>query len=206
MSYDLSIVPKDSKSVIRRAQVESYIESLPHVQRGNDGVFDYGKPSRRMIVQIYVEQTETIGSIGVTVPAAGTKSSCEAALLLSFKIAEHLGWKVFDQQLGDFLDKNTASEVLQSQKKFGDTQDEVLKRRASGEATFGEVFAEKIYEHKALVIIPTLVIAAVIAGWILIKRGMAEDKFVWLFMGAAAVLLCVRAVIATLWHRAKKRP
>ena len=204
MSYDLAIQPKDSKLAKQRAQVESFIGSLPHVKRENDGVFAYGKPSSRMCVHIYTGEEETIDSIGVSVPAANSNSSQEAALLLCFKIAEHLDWHVFDQQLGDYLDKSTANKVLQSQKIFGNSEDEVLRRRASGETTLGEVFAEKFSEHGAIVIIPTLVLAAVVAGFVLIKRGMAEDSFVWLFMGALAILHMMRALIATVWHKTKK--
>jgi hypothetical protein len=174
------------------------------VNRESDGVFAYGKPSPRVFVHIYTGQEEIIDSIGVSVPAAYSNSSQKAALLLCFKIAEHLDWHVFDQQLGDYLDKNTINEVLRSQKKFGDYEDEVLSSRASGKATFGEIYMEKFSEHSAFAVIPTLVPAAVVAGYVLVKRGMAEDSFVWVFLGAAAVLHVARALICTIWQRTKK--
>jgi hypothetical protein len=201
MSYDLAIQPRDSKPAKPRAQVESFIESLPHVKRESEGICAYGKPSSRMFVHIYTGEEEAIDSIGVSVPAAHSGSSQKAALLLCFKIAEHLKWEVFDQQLGDYLDKKTVAEVLDSEKQFGESHEEALKHRASGKATFGEMFGDKIWEHRAIVIIPTLILAAILAGFILIKRGMAEDSFVWLFMGALAILLVTRALIAAAWHK-----
>jgi hypothetical protein len=112
MSYDIFIQPKDSKSVTPRAAVESFIASLPGVRQESSGAFAFGDKRRRLFVHISTGNSDTIDSIGVSVPAAFTGSSGERALPLCFQIAEHLGWQVFDPQVGDFWDKSTAAEVL----------------------------------------------------------------------------------------------
>ena len=208
MSYDISIQPKDGKSVTQRASAESFIAALPGVRRESDGVFAYGDKRRRLFVHIYTGDSEAIDSIGASVPAAFTGSSGEQALLLCFQIADHLDWQVFDEQLGDYLDKSTAAEVLASQKDYGDSEEEVLRRRASGEASFGELYLEQFYAHGAVLLITTLVLAAVVAGYLVIERGMVQDRFPWLFFGAAVVLHAVRALIWTIWRsiRYGKKP
>jgi hypothetical protein len=186
MSYDISIQPKDSKSVTPRAAVESFIASLPDVRRESNGVFAYGDERRRLFAHIYTGDTATIDSIGVSVPAAFSKSS-EQALSLCFQIAEHLDWQVFDEQVGDYLDKSTATEVLP--------------RRWKGQASIGEIFCEQFALHSAWVVVPTLILTVVIAGYILVARGISESKMPLLFCGAAFGLHAVRALIVTIWRK-----
>jgi hypothetical protein len=114
--------------------------------------------------------------------------------LLSFQIADHLGWQVFDPQVGDFLDKGTANEVLRTQKDFGDTGEEVLRRRAAGEAGFTEIFSEQLACHGAWVLIPTLVIAALAAGYFVAQGVVAESRFPLLFCGSATCIHVLRAL------------
>ena len=201
MSYDISIQPKDAKATAQRSLVDSFIASLPGVRRESPGVFAYGDKRRRLLVHIYTGETDAIDSIGVSVPAAFTGSSGEQALLLCFQIAEHLGWQVFDPQLGDFLDKSTAAEVLRSQKDYGDTEQEVLSRRAAGEASFGEVYTQQFSCHSAWVLIPTLIVAALVAGYFVVQRGVAEGRFPWIFFGTAFVIHAVRALVCTIRQR-----
>jgi hypothetical protein len=122
----------------------------------------------------------------VSVPAAFSKSS-EQALALSFQIAEHLGWRVFDEQIGDYLDKSTAAEVLP--------------RRSKGQASFGEIFGEQFACHSAWVVVPTLILAVIIAGYFLVARDISESKMPWLFCGVAFGLHAVRALIVTIWRK-----
>src|SRR3954468_2593914 len=103
MSYDLTIQPKKSDaSPIKKEQIESFIASLPGVRRDGPNTFAYSDRPGRMFMNIYTEDAQEIDSIGVSVPAAFSGTSGEAALLLCFKIAEQFGWEVFDEQLGDF--------------------------------------------------------------------------------------------------------
>ena len=201
MSYDISIQPKDGKSVTQRASAESFIAALPSVRRESDGVFAYGDKRRRSFVHIYTGESEAIDSIGVSVPAAFTGSSGEQALLLCFQIADHLGWQVFDEQLGDYLDKSTAAEVLASQKDFGDSGEEVLRRRSAGEASFGEIYGQQFSCHSGWVLIPTLIVAIVISGYFVVARGVSESRLPWLFVCTAFVLHGLRALIVTIWRR-----
>jgi hypothetical protein len=181
--------------------VESFIASLSGVQRESDGVFAFGDKRRRSsFVHIYTGDAETIDSVGVSIPAAFSKSS-ESALLLCFQIADHLGWQVFDEQLGDFLDKSTAAEVLRSQSEFGDTAGEVLSRRSKDEASFGEIFGQEFSRHSAWVLIPTLIVAAIGAGYFIVVRGVVQDRFPWLFCGFLFGLHAGRALIMTIWRR-----
>src|SRR5438270_903845 len=106
MSYDLTIQPKKSDAgPIKKEQIESFIVSLPGVRRDGPNRFAYSDRPGRMFMNIYIEDAPEIDGIGVSVPAAFSGTSGEAALLLCFKIAEQFGWEVFDEQLGDFLQK-----------------------------------------------------------------------------------------------------
>lgn len=201
MSYDISIQPEDSKATAQRLQVDSFIASLPGVRQESPGVFAYGDKRRRLFVHIYTGETDAIDSVGVSVPAAFPGSSGEQALLLCFQIAEHLGWQVFDPQRGDYLDKSTAAEVLRSRKDYGDAEQEVLARRAAGEASFGEVYTQQFSCHSAWVLVPTLIVAAFVAGYFVVQRGVAEGRFPGLFFGAAIILHAVRALVCTIWQR-----
>jgi hypothetical protein len=203
MSYDISIQPEDSKAIAQRLQVDSFIASLPGVRLESPGVFAYGDKRRRLFVHIFTGETDAIDSVGVSVPAAFMGSSGEQALLLCFQIAEHLGWQVFDPQLGDYLDKSTAAEVLRSQKDYGDTEQEVLARRVAGKASFGEVYTQQFSCHSAVVLIPTLIVAALIAGCFVVQRGVAEGRFPWIFICTAFVIHAVRALTCTVWQRIK---
>jgi hypothetical protein len=201
MSYDISIQPKDSKATAQRSVVDSFIASLPGVRQESSGEFAYGDKRQRLFVHIITGDADTIDSVSLSVPAAFTGSSCEQALLLSFQIAEHLGWQVFDPQVGDYLDKSTATEILRSQKNYGDTTEEVLRRRSAGEASFAEIFGQQFACHSAWVLIPTLLVAALVAGYFVVEHGVAESRFPWIFFGTALGIHVVRALVCTIWQR-----
>ena len=201
MSYDLSIQPKDPKSVTQKAQAEAFIASLPGVRQESAGVFAYGDTKGRLFVHIYTGESETIDSIGFSVPAAYSKSSFEPALLLSFKIANHLGWDVFDEQLGDYLHESTASEVLRSQKELGDTDEEVLSRRAAGEATFTETFGHHLTHYRRAGMLSSIILAAVIAGFIVVYFRLSENCMFWIGFGVWLVIVALRAFALTVWER-----
>jgi hypothetical protein len=203
MSYDLSIQPKDPKAIAQRSQVESFITSLPGVRLEGPGIFAHGDAGRPLFVQIYAGESDTIDSVDVSVPAAFSGASGDQALLVCFQIAEHLGWQVFDPQLGDFLDRSTAAEVLRSRKDYGDTEDEVLGWLAARKASLGEIYAQQLYCHTVWVLIPTLIGAALLAGYFVVQRGVSESRFPWLFFGAAAVIHGLRALVCTIWQRVR---
>jgi len=163
-------------------------------------VFEYGDKQRRLCVQIYTGESAEIDFIGVSVPAALSKSSGELALLLSFQIAAHLGWQVFDAQLGDYLDKSTVTEVLHSQKRLGKTEKEVLARRAVGEASFGERFGQNFTGYSRMGIISSIVLAAVIAGFVVIHFGLLEQRMIWIGFAAWVSIATLRALALTIWQ------
>lgn len=201
MSYDITIQPKDSGVTVARTRVEAFLASLPGVRQEGSGVFAYGDKRRRFQVHLFIGETDQINSVGISVPAAFTGASGEQALLLCFQIAEHLGWQVFDPQIGDYLDTTTAAEVLRSQKNYGNTSEDVLRRRYAGEASFGETFGQQFACHSGWVLVPTLIVAALIAGYFIVRRGVAEPRFPWIFFGAALGIHLVRALLCTLWQR-----
>src|SRR5258708_20018940 len=125
MSYDLTIQPRESKSgAVEREEIESFIASLPGVGRDGQKAFAYSDAQGRMFMSIYADDTPKVEGISVSVPAAFSGTSGEAALLLCFNIAEHFGWGVFDEQLGEFLGKETLGQVLRSQRRYGETEEE----------------------------------------------------------------------------------
>jgi hypothetical protein len=208
MSYDLYIQPTESESAVPRSFLEPILVSLSGVRQAGSGEFVYGDKRQRLFVNISTGNSNEINSIGVTVPAASTALSCEPALLLSFEIAEKLNWKVFDPQSGDYLDQRTAAEVLASQKDYGNSSEEVLRRRSSGEASFWETYCHYFSCHSGWVVIPTIILAAGAAGYWVVQNAVAPRRFVWIFFATAFGIHSGRALVLMIWERIgnKKRP
>jgi hypothetical protein len=99
------------------------------------------------------------------------------------------------------LESNSAAEVLRSQKDYIDTGEEALRRRSAGEASFGEVFAQQFACHSGWVLIPTLAVAALVAGYFVVQGGVAESRFLWIFFGTALCIHAIRALVFTFWRR-----
>lgn len=210
MSYDLTIQRKESESgSVKKEQIESFIASLPGVRRDGPNTFAYSDGPGRMFMNIYTDDAPETNSIGVSVPAAFSGTSGEAALLLCFKIAEQFGWSVFDEQLGDFLQKETLGEVLKTQRRYGNTAEEILRRRASGKATFVDSFlGYEILHHGKVAAISSLIIAVIVTVLLAVYvPGFAKrDTLVpFAFVVTWGALLGAKALVVTLWKK-KKSP
>src|SRR5262249_35578086 len=147
-------------SARERAEVEAFIASLPGVRRDGPKAFAYTDKSGRMFMSIYTDDAPKVEAVSVSVPAAFSGTSGEAALLLCFKIADHLGWGVFDEQLGNFLDAETPQQVLATHRKRGVTEEDILQGRPS---SFWLTFlGEELSNHNKITFIITFVLATAI--------------------------------------------
>ncbi len=80
MSYDLCVQSRDSYAGAHRAEVESFLASLPGTRLEEPGVFAYVDKRRRVLVHIYTGASDTLDSIELSVAAAFTGSSGKEAL------------------------------------------------------------------------------------------------------------------------------
>jgi hypothetical protein len=212
MSYDITIQPKGANAPqLNREQIESFIASLPGVRRDGAQVFAYTGGQGNIFMSIYVDDSADGRHITVSVPGAFTGSSGEAALLLCFRIADHLGWEVFDEQSGDILKKDTLQQVLKDQRRYGRSEEEVLSRRASGETGFWDcLLGYELLNHRKTAVITTLALA--VAGTALLAiyvPGFANsDRKVPIgFVVIWGMLLGIKAVFVAsrkTWRSASK--
>ncbi len=204
MSYDLTIQPRGpNTAAVDKERVESFVGSLPGVRRDGPKAFAYTGGKGTIFMSIYIDDAPKVEGISISVPAAFTGTSGEAALLLCFQIADHLGWGVFDEQLGDFLEKDALRQVLRRQQKYGRSEEEVLRRRASGASGFWDCFLgyEILHHRKASVLISLVLAVTATVLLALYVRGYARSDylvplsfvFIWGF------LLGVKAVVVALW-------
>jgi len=126
-------------------------------------------------------------------------------LFLCSEISDHFGWEVFDEQLGDFLDKDTLRNASPSRDSLEDDREETGRLAAANKASFAGQFMEELLNHGAVPLISTLVIAAFVAGCLLIHLNLVEDRFPWLFFVAFSVLHTVRAFLWAARQRAFPR-
>lgn len=204
MSYDLTIQPKQANAdSIRREEVESFISSLPGLRRDGANAFAYTGGKGSIFMSVYLDDSPEIRDISISVPAAFTGSSGKAALLLCFRIADHLGWGVFDEQVGDFLNKETLQDVVNDQRRYGGSADEILSRRASGGTGFWDcLLGYELMNHGKAAVIVTLVLAVI--GTILLViyvPGFANSDrkvpvgflMIWgMLLGTKAVFVALR--------------
>jgi hypothetical protein len=147
MSYDLLIQPKESGAAIGREEAESFIASMVGVRAESAGVFAFQRQG--LFIHIYTGESARIDSIEVSVPAAFSGANGKQALPQCFEIAQHLGWLVFDPQVGDYLNNESRADLHDD--------DEV---RTSGSASFGERFWTQLQNHDAVPTVVVLILAA----------------------------------------------
>lgn len=212
MSYDLTIQAKEANAdAIDWDQVESFISSLPGVRRDGAKTFAYTGGKGTLFMSIYVDDSPEVRVISISVPTAFSGSSGEAALLLCFRIADHLGWGVFDEQIADFLEKDTLQQVLKSQRRYGRNEEEVLSRRASGDTDFWDcLLGYELLNHRKTAVITTLLLALTATTLLAIYvPGFANNDY-YVPVGFVVIwgmLLGVKAVFVSLrktWRSAVK--
>ena len=95
MSYDLSVQPRGKSQGATRSSVELIVANIPGVRHyRSTGIFEYGHPPG-CVLQIFVEGEPQADSVSLSLPAAyNRKDTVALALLLAFRIADHVGWEV----------------------------------------------------------------------------------------------------------------
>src|SRR5262245_35199340 len=187
MSYDLSI-QKDTGAAISRPEAESVIAAIDGVRDESPGVFVYQRG--RQLLHFYTGDAATIDSIDASVPAVSSAATRKQALRMCFQIADRFGCKVFDPQVGEYLDGSAEAELLND-------DDE---SRVRGKITFGERYWQQLQNHDAVPTVATLVVAAAIAGYLVVQGSITESSLAGMFLAAAVVVHLARAFAATLWQ------
>ncbi len=185
MSYDISVQSKDSHATVQRGEVDSFVASLPGVRSEKPGVFAYGDSRRRVLVHIYTGESDRLDSVQLSVAAAFTGSSGKEALMLAFRIAQQLGWQVFDPQADEFLDESTVAQVSAK----------------TDRGTFGEVFNNHFSDVSRWAILPSVGISVLITGYFVISRDLSLILSVLLCCGLALLLHGGRALLLAGWTK-----
>jgi hypothetical protein len=203
MSYDISVRSKDSHASNQRAEVDSFVASLPGVRPEKPGVFAYTDNRRRVLVHIYTGESDRLDSVELSVAAAFRASSGKEAILLAFRIAHHLGWQVFDPQAGEFLDQSTAAQVLATRNSLPSTDENVSPGYRPTRATFGELFNNHFSDVSRGAILPSIAISALITGYFVVKRNLSLLLLVFLCCCLALVLHACRALLLAVWGKVR---
>ena len=119
MSYDLSIRSDDTfTDTIDRAPLSAFISGLPGVTRDTDWHFALEKAAGSFRVEIDLELVSSEGDflegappdrincirVHVTSGGADVSEDISASYRdVCSQIAEHVGWRVFDEQLGEYV-------------------------------------------------------------------------------------------------------
>jgi len=133
------------------------------------------------------------------------KDARALALLLAFRIADRLGWQVCDAQAGDCYERSALDDVLTSQMKFGQTADEILARRASGDGPLRGFFSYDFLRPAPTVIVLALLLTAGAPGFLIYALSLPVRAFVWLGIGAGFLVFVASALVRSLMHARRTR-
>ncbi len=198
--YDLSVQPRDKSQGEARSLVESIVAAIPGVRHYRSiGMFEYGHPPG--VLHMRVEGGDQAHTVRLSLPGRYKRTDTAAlVLLLAFRIADCLKWQVYDRQAGHCYERTALDDVLRSQRKFGQTADEILARRASGDAPFCGVFSYYFLRPGPAVIVLALLLTAGAPGFLIYALSLPLRAFVWLAMGAGLLAFVTSALVSSLKH------
>jgi hypothetical protein len=201
MSYSLSVQPRDKLPPADRSSVEAVVAGVPGV-RGypSAGLFEYGH-APGCVLHIWLEGDSQIDAARVSLPAAyNRKDNVALCRLAAFWIADHLGWQVYDPQADEYFDRTVAQDALQAQKRWGATSDEVLARRAGGNAPFHAAFLYYFCRPAPWVIVFALLLVAGAPGYLIYLLSLPLRAFFWLAAATGLFIFGGSAFLRSVAH------
>ena len=182
MSYDLNIQFDDEATASTDAPcVESFLQSYPGTRRlaCNQWIHEPNSSVHVEIDLVPADDTDpnTINSIGVGVPYPFLPASGEPALQLSFTLAKRLGWRVFDEQIGEFIDPCDIPELVARQAGFAHEADEILAdNEVLAVVTWFDNWTSVATQQSLLFIVVAIALAGAGAIAIVLQLDVREDK------------------------------
>jgi hypothetical protein len=204
MSYDLTIQFDDEATASTDApSVESFLQSYPGARRlaANQWIHE---PNSSVHVEIDLVPTDdtdpkTINSIGVGVPYPFLPASGEPALQLCFTLAERLGWRVFDEQIGEFVHPGDIPKLVARQAEFAHDAHEILAdNEAPSVATWVDHWTSAATQQSLLFMVVAIVLAGAGAIAVVLQLDVQEDKMAtYLFWIGSPIALAVFTIKIT---------
>ena len=180
MSYDLTIrFDDDATAVVDSSAIESFLGSYGSTERVAQNQWLY-EPNSSIHVEIDLvsvseEDVGSISSICVLVPYPVLATSGESALKMCFAIAEHLGWRVFDEQTGDYVSSDDIKGSLAAQKESVGIADDVIASN-SRFVRWHDAWVCAASRQSTVFMIIAIALAAVGAMAIVVQLDVDEDK------------------------------
>ena len=200
MSYDLTIqFDDDATATTDSSSIESFLESYRGTERVAQNQWLH-EPRSSIHVEIDLVPAEeddpnTIHSIGIGVPYPLLAASGELALKLSFALAEHLGWRVFDEQIGDYINAADIRALCATQEEFGETADDVL-ASDTRLVRWCDNWTHAATQQSRLFLVIALALAGVVAMAIVVELDVQEDKtpnyVFWIGLPIAAAIFTIK--------------
>ena len=179
MSYDLTIEfdPERSASA-DLAAIETFLDGYPGTKRAGDRFWIHELPP-----QIHIgidlpsddaDDAQRFRSIGIHVPYPCLSASGHAALQLSFELAQLLGWRVFDDQIGEYIEHANMEKLLRTPGQFGDAADHLL---AAGKQNWAGRWAAAATQQSRLFLVFAVGISTGLAVVLLLLLDVQPNKF-----------------------------
>jgi len=120
MSYEISIKSDDKYTArIDRRKLYEYISTLPNIVHSDADHFVFRDPNVGTYMEIDLELVSEEGDsldirvtqerncVRIHIPYYFLESTGAQIYEICFQIADRIGWKVYDEQLGNYLSRNT---------------------------------------------------------------------------------------------------
>jgi len=189
MSYDLEVrADAEYSKAVPLAEVTSVVESFPGVKRTGPLSFVLDRLSAGIHVNLgfaYESSEENdssdepseVNSATLLVPYPFLAKSGPVALEMALRIAETLGWSVYDPQGDCEVSRESSAEALKLQASAGGTARDVLERAAAAEASLGELFHQEMWNHGLVAAASAFVAAAAASIWLMFDWEWPAERF-----------------------------
>ncbi len=206
LNYDISIRPnRTGKTPANRGAVEYVFSRLANIRRESPDVFVYADTTTHSFMRIQVGRLDPVESIRVTIPCASLRSDGGSVLRLCFRIADQLGWGILDEQLGGYIERDAIPDVLKRYEHAGETMTEFLDRQPAGKARFPDLYRFHLRTHSRLGMLGSMGLAAVVAGFVIIRLDAPPISFLWVSVAMFAGLISVKALVQSLRRTRQRR-
>ena len=189
MSYDLDVRADQGYSrAVRMPHVASIISSLPGVTRTGPTSFVLDRLPAGIHVNLDLvhqsaqdedatPESDEINSVGLSVPYPLLEASGPVALEMAFRIAEALGWSVYDPQGDCEVSRESSGQALELQESSGAAARTVLERAAAAEASLGELFSQEMWNHGLIAGVMSFLGVAAASIWLMLTLEWPKERF-----------------------------